>query len=265
MRNHLLLAGIAVAALIPVGALAQTTCDQGQNNRVVSTMAGAGIGALLGSAIAGHGDKTTGAVIGGVGGAIAGNQLSKGQPDCAHAYGYYDKNGQWHANAVPAANAAGYYDRDGRWVDGAPSGHYDNQGHWIRARSDGSPQGYYADRDVWVPASERGYYNSDGRWVATQASTVSYSREEWAGAPADLRSRETWLRTRVQDGLANGALRRSSGRLALSQIRGIAREDRSLSHRRHGLSGRDETRLQARLDDVSANLEWTRRDRNRGE
>jgi hypothetical protein len=265
MQNHLFLAGIAVAALIPVAAVAQTTCEQRQTDRVVGTMAGAGIGALLGSAIAGHGDKTTGAVIGGVGGAIAGNQLSKGQADCAHAYGYYDKDSRWHANTVPAANAAGYYDRNGRWVAGAPNGHYDNQGRWIAVRSEGSPQGYYAAKDVWVPASASGYYNSDGRWVAAQASPASYHRGEWEGAPADLRSRESWLRARVQNGLTSGALPPSSGRLALHQIDRIARDDRALSHRRHGLSADDQVRLEARLDDVSANLEWTRRERTHGE
>ena len=69
MKIHQLVAGAAVAALIPTFALAQTTCEQRATNRVVGTVAGAGIGALLGSAIAGHGDRTTGAVIGGVGGA----------------------------------------------------------------------------------------------------------------------------------------------------------------------------------------------------
>ena len=60
MRIHQLVAGVAVAALMPTLALAQTTCEQRSTNRVVGTVAGAGLGALLGSAIAGHGDRTTG-------------------------------------------------------------------------------------------------------------------------------------------------------------------------------------------------------------
>src|SRR3954451_17339669 len=105
MRNHLFLAGAAVAALIPMSALAQTSCEQRQANRAVGTIAGAGIGALLGSAVAGHGDRTAGAVVGGLGGALVGNQLAKSNADCAHAYGYYDNAGAWHASTVATTNA----------------------------------------------------------------------------------------------------------------------------------------------------------------
>src|SRR5215218_3739686 len=74
MRIQLVVAGLAVAALIPSSALAQQTCEQRQTNRAVGTIAGAGIGALLGSAVAGHGDRTAGAVVGGLGGALVGSQ-----------------------------------------------------------------------------------------------------------------------------------------------------------------------------------------------
>src|SRR5690349_2681058 len=97
MKNHLIAAGIAAVTLIPSMAFAEQSCEHRSSNRVVGTVAGAGIGALLGNAIAGHGDKTTGAVIGGVGGAIAGNQLTRSSADCTQAYGYYDKAGAWHA------------------------------------------------------------------------------------------------------------------------------------------------------------------------
>ena len=127
MRNHLLVAGIAAAALIPSFAFAQTSCEQQHSNRVAGTVGGGVLGALIGSAVAGHGDKTTGAVIGGVGGAVIGNQVTKGGADCAHAYGYYDANGAWHANAVARADARGYYDGSGRWIEGAPNGGYDSR------------------------------------------------------------------------------------------------------------------------------------------
>src|SRR3954470_19336398 len=104
MRNHLFAVGVAAAVLIPSFAVAQTSCEQQHNNRVAGTVAGGAIGALIGSAVAGHGDKTTGAVIGGVGGAVIGNQAAKGDADCAHAYGYYDTQGAWHANAVERAD-----------------------------------------------------------------------------------------------------------------------------------------------------------------
>src|SRR5213592_383512 len=137
MRIQTLVAGVCAAALLPTVALAQQTCEQRQSNRVAGTVVGAGVGALAGSAVAGHGDRTEGAVIGGLAGALLGNQISKGsRADCAHAYGYYDNNGAWHANAVARNSAAGYFDRTGTWVEGAPRGYYGNDGRWVDAASD---------------------------------------------------------------------------------------------------------------------------------
>ncbi len=120
MRKHLLAAGIAAVALIPSLAMAQETCEQRSANRAAGTALGAVAGALLGGAVAGHGEKGTGALIGGVGGAVIGNQASRGPRDCAHAYGYYDNDGRWHDNRVDRSVAYGYYDRSGAWIDGAP-------------------------------------------------------------------------------------------------------------------------------------------------
>jgi hypothetical protein len=50
------------------------------NNRAAATVAGAGLGALAGSAIAGNSSNTEGAIAGGVAGAVIGNQLAKGDP-----------------------------------------------------------------------------------------------------------------------------------------------------------------------------------------
>src|SRR3569833_894485 len=120
MRKNLIFAGIAAASLIPSLAMAQVTCEERSSNRAAGTAVGAVAGALLGSAVAGHGDKGTGAVIGGGGGAVIGNQLSRGPRDCAHAYGYYDNDNRWHDNHVDRSVAYGYYDRSGVWVDGTP-------------------------------------------------------------------------------------------------------------------------------------------------
>lgn len=184
MRKHLLVAGIAAAALIPTFAFAQQTCEQQRGNRVAGTVAGAGIGALLGSAVAGHGDRTAGAVIGGVGGAVIGNQITKPGADCAHAYGFYDKDGLWHANAVDRASAQGYYDRDGAWVAGAPNGHYDANGRWVAGSSAVSASGYADAEGRWVPASADGYYDSRGQWVAGAASGYYDGRGQWVAGPA---------------------------------------------------------------------------------
>lgn len=184
MRKNLLAAGIAAAALIPSFAFAQQSCEQRRSQQAVGTIAGAGIGALLGSAIAGKGDRTVGAVVGGVGGGILGNQLSKSGGDCAQAYGHYDNAGAWHASSVSRENARGYFDRQGAWVEGAPNGHYDSAGRWTVAHTDTAAAGYYDGRGRWVPASANGYYAADNRWVAGSASGHYDSRGRWIAGPA---------------------------------------------------------------------------------
>jgi uncharacterized protein YcfJ len=121
MRKHLLLAGFAVATLIPSLAMAQETCAQRSANRTTGTVLGAIGGALLGNAVSSHGGKTGGTIIGGVAGAAVGSNLAKGPRDCEHAYGYYDNDNRWHDNGVDRTVAYGYYDRGGAWVDGPPN------------------------------------------------------------------------------------------------------------------------------------------------
>ncbi|WP_293677733.1 glycine zipper 2TM domain-containing protein [uncultured Phenylobacterium sp.] len=195
MRIRSLVAGVAVAALMPTFALAQANCEQRATNRVVGTVAGAGIGALLGSVIAGHGDRNTGAVIGGIGGAVAGNQLTKGRGDCTRAYGYYDNAGAWHASNVSRANAQGYYDRQGEWVDGAPNGHYDEGGRWVRVTDESAAAGYYDSGNRWVPASANGYYDNGGRWIAGSAGGHYNTSGRWVAGPSTGRydARGRWI------------------------------------------------------------------------
>jgi hypothetical protein len=185
MRIQTLVAGVCAATLIPTIALAQQTCEQRQSHRVAGTLAGAGIGAIAGSAVAGRGSRNEGAVIGGVAGALIGNQATKGKPDCARAYGFYDNQGAWHANTVARGDAAGYYDRDGAWVEGAPRGYYGRDGRWVQAGGEASASGYYAN-NLWVPASAGGYYAQDGRWTA--AASGYYDRSgQWISGPANGR------------------------------------------------------------------------------
>jgi len=179
MHRHFIATIVAATALVPAAAFAQQSCEQQRSGRVVGTVAGAGIGAVLGSVIAGHGDKTTGAIIGGVGGALIGNQVTKPDADCAHAYGYYDSNNRWHATAVSRTAAKGYYDRDGQWVDGTPNGYYDGSGRWNPASGDGSANGYYESGGHWIPASANGYYDRNNSWVAGTASGYYDSRGRW--------------------------------------------------------------------------------------
>ncbi|HWF78812.1 MAG TPA: glycine zipper 2TM domain-containing protein [Caulobacteraceae bacterium] len=167
MRKILLVAGFAVAALVPSLAFAQQSCEQQRDHRALGTAAGAGIGALLGIAIAPRDDRAAGAVIGGASGAVIGNQVARADADCAHAYGYYDQHSQWHANAVDRVDARGYYDRDGGWVEGAPNGYYDAGGRWVVAQTAPSASGYYDGHGRWIPASAGGHYDDAGQWIAS--------------------------------------------------------------------------------------------------
>lgn len=179
MRRYFMTTIVAATALVPAAAFAQQSCEQQRSSRVVGTVAGAGIGAVLGSVIAGRGDRTTGAIIGGVGGALIGNQVTKSDADCAHAYGYYDSNNRWHATGVSRTAAKGYYDRDGQWIDGAPNGYYDASGRWNASSGDGSANGYYESGGHWVPVSANGYYDRNNSWVAGTASGYYDSRGRW--------------------------------------------------------------------------------------
>jgi hypothetical protein len=175
MRKLLLVAGLAAAALVPSFAFAQS-CEQQHDSQVATTLAGAGIGALLGASIAGRHDQGAGAVIGAAGGAVVGSQVNRPDRDCTHAYGYYDHNNQWHATATDRADARGYYDRDGAWVDGAPNGYYDSGNRWVSANN-AAADGYYDDRGRWSPASSDGYYDDRGQWVASASG--HYENGRW--------------------------------------------------------------------------------------
>jgi hypothetical protein len=182
MRSIIFIAALLSAA---APALAQQSCEEHRNNRVIGTVAGAGIGGVLGNVIAGGGDKTLGTILGAVGGGVVGNQVSRGNGNCANAYGYYDKSGTWHPSNVAANTATGYYDRDSNWVEGAPRGYYDNQGRWVAAA--GSTQvGYRDANDRWVAPAANDFdannrytvgatsgYWQNGRWIAGE-TTGSY-------------------------------------------------------------------------------------------
>jgi hypothetical protein len=279
MRNHLLVAGVAAAALFPTFALAQTSCEQQHENRVAGTLGGGAIGALIGSAVAGHGDKTTGAIIGGVGGAVIGNQATKGSADCAHAYGYYDSRGAWHANAVARTEARGYYDREGRWIEGAPNGAYDSRGTWVPATS----QGHYDSHGGWTPAQTTGYWDTRGQWVAPQPAAYdragAYDRGDnrayrdnrayadqapWGGG-ADFRTRAAWLGQKIQRSVADGSLSRAEGRRAERSLRNLQHQERRMRHYHGQLRAGDEATMQARLDSLRQNVRWTRQDNQRND
>jgi hypothetical protein len=94
MRKIFLIAGLAavVAAPLPFNptistAEARTACERDRSNaRIAGTVGGGLLGALAGRAIAGRGENTEGMIIGGVAGAVAGNQLLKKKSPCPPGY-----------------------------------------------------------------------------------------------------------------------------------------------------------------------------------
>ena len=179
MRKFLLVAGLAAAALIPSLASAQTSCGQQRDNQVVGTVAGAGIGALIGSAVAPRGDRGAGAVIGAVGGGVIGNQATRPGADCAHAYGYYDRttNGTPTRRSRRRPRLLRSRRRLGRW---RPERLLRWRRPLDRGQQDGAADGYYDSRGRWIPASANGYYDDSGQWVSSESG---YYDRTAAGSP----------------------------------------------------------------------------------
>ncbi len=283
MRNYILAAGLAAAALSTTPAAAQQSCAERRDNRVIGTVAGAGIGAVLGGAIGGN---QLGTVLGAVGGGVAGNQLTKSNDGgCERAYGYYDNKRTWHANRVDANNATGYYDYNGNWVQGAPSGYYDNDGRWIAARDGG-----YRDRNgYWVPARDRGYYGADGAYVDVRATGYAqpqpaydqrgpgyqgdqrgpgyqgdqrgpgYQGDQRDGdEPRDINGREQRISQRIDRFAADGTMNRDQVYRARADLDSIRRSERSMRHYNGRLSPQNEANIQARLDAMAQRLRDTR-------
>jgi hypothetical protein len=183
MRKYLFAASIAAVTLVPSLASAQSrsqaTCAQQSSTRVVATVAGAGVGGVLGNVVAGRGDKTLGTVLGAAAGALIGNQLAKPGRECRDAYGYYDQTNRWHATGAPAADARGYYDRDGGWIEGRPNGRYGDNNAWLMNSGSGDNYGDYRSQGEWVPASANGYYDRDDTWVQGSDNGRYDDRGRW--------------------------------------------------------------------------------------
>jgi hypothetical protein len=222
MRHKMLIAGFALAVMLPAAAQAQETCEQRSQNRTAGTVAGGLVGALLGSAVAGHGHKTDGAVVGGVAGAIVGNQVAKGPKDCQHAYGWYDNGNRWHANNVDPNAAWGYYDRRGVWVEGRPA--------------DYRPVEYRA------PDRDRG----------------DWDRAEFLDGPgyAEFRDMEAHIRDDIRAGFREGSLRRDDAQDLMARLRDIRADEVRFYHDdgdrlRHD----DRQRLRMRLRDLDRRVD----------
>jgi hypothetical protein len=223
MFKPLLLAGLAVAAITPSVAAAQ--CASANANRAAGTVVGAGVGALLGSAISGG--RAGGAIVGGVGGAVAGNAIAGANSTCANQYGYYDANGVWIPNT---ATAWGYYGPDGRWVDrGPPPG----------------PAAYAPGPQSDVDVAYTGH-------------------DPWAGAPMDTRGREDWLRARIRAAMDTDILETYQGTTMLHLLDDVRRTDFAYRSGTGQLNPPQRQEIMARLDELNARLWNTVREERPG-
>ena len=281
-------------ASLPHGARAQETCEERRNSAAVSTVIGGGIGALLGSAVAGREDRAIGAVLGGIGGALVGRQVTpRTDPDCATAYGYYDNANRWHATGVRRGAAKGYFDNRGAWVEGAPSGYYDERGAWIAANDlqdaagsydrrgnwapaaatgyrdssgrwiVGAASGYYNTRGRWVPGATSGHYDRNGRWIATTAAgSPAYPEgEAWAMAPpprADFVREAFLLESRIMRGQQTGELAPMDGERGLNALDRLRWEERGLPRYSGAVRAGDARRMDGKLIALDNSLNWIR-------
>ncbi|MDE2487834.1 MAG: glycine zipper 2TM domain-containing protein [Alphaproteobacteria bacterium] len=218
MRRNVLMAAVALAAVLPSAALAQETCEQRAQNRVAGTVVGGLAGALLGSAVSGHHHKTTGAVVGGLAGALIGNQVAKGPEDCQHAYGWYDNDGRWHANAVAPSMARGYYDQHGQWVDGRPA-------DWRPVNDD----------------RERGDWRRDDG-----------ERRDDAGGYPEFRRSEDRIRDEIRQGVDDGSIEPDDAHALMGRLHDIRGEE-AREYSVHGWNLPPDDRM--RLHDQLARLD----------
>lgn len=105
MRSIAMIAGLAMAVM--VAPAAEAACQKRTNGTVIGALGGA----LLGSTVAGRGDRTEGALIGGAAGGLVGNQVSK----CKRA---------------PARSAARNYDRPASYAQRGPTCRMENRAYY---------------------------------------------------------------------------------------------------------------------------------------
>ena len=172
----------AMMAALAAGAVATPTFAQSDpchaekhENGTTGAVVGGIAGALLGSSIAPHHEnRAGGAVIGGVAGALAGNAIGRSSAEHSDACRGYSYDGTPSAEYYSAPTSAyvpasGYYDSDGEWHAYAPQvyappAYAPSASYYGAPTSAYAPASGYYDRDGVWHAYARGYYDSYGEW-----------------------------------------------------------------------------------------------------
>jgi hypothetical protein len=110
------------------------------------------------------------------------------------------------------------------------------------------------------PAVAQDYRSTQGYAAPGYAAQGS---DFWRGAPSDTWQRIDYLQRRIDNGARDGSLSPQEARRAQMQLRQIRRD--AMRMRRGGyMSAESSAMLQTRLDDLSRNLRWARRNNERG-
>lgn len=114
MRKMMIAGALALSAAT-VGACATnggyaSQCERDYAvNRERATASGAILGAAIGAALAGSGDREKGAALGAVAGGLLGNQLTAREDPCGYGFGGYNTDGRYGYDPVPRRGDYGYY------------------------------------------------------------------------------------------------------------------------------------------------------------
>ena len=113
MRGILTMAGVGLCGLVLSGCATTgdyaSACERDYaRNREQATASGAFLGAAVGAALAGSGDRAQGAAIGAAAGALLGNQLSVEDDPCGYGFGGYNRDYRYGRERV-------YWDDGRRW------------------------------------------------------------------------------------------------------------------------------------------------------
>jgi hypothetical protein len=111
-----------------------------------------------------------------------------------------------------------------------------------------------------APAAAQDYRPAPGYAAPGYAAQGS---DFWRGAPSDTWQRIDYLERRIDNGVRDGSLSPQEARRAQMELRQIRRD--AMRMRRGGyMSAENSATLQARLDALSRNLRWARRNNDRG-
>jgi hypothetical protein len=125
-----------------------------------------------------------------------------------------------------------------------------------RSGSGYSSQGYSSQG-----YSSQGYGNQG--YGAQGYAGAGYGNDFWRGAPSDTWQRIAYVQQRIDAGERDGTLSPQEARRAQMELRQIRRE--AMRMRRGGyMSASNSAMLQQRLDNLSRNIRWARRNGERG-